>query len=309
MVDQFIWGSVSRISPEAPVPVVRLDRETFSLGGAGNVVRNIAALGGRAIPVGARGDDRDGETLERLCRESGIATEGLVVAAGRPTTVKTRVVAQHQQVVRVDREVAGPLEAGAARILLERALSFLDRASAVIVSDYDKGAIGPDLLASLLPEAARRRLPIVIDPKVRLFRHYRPATVVTPNAREAMEASGAPARTDEDFERAGRGLLALLGCPYLLITRGERGMLLLEAGGPALAIPATAREVFDVTGAGDTVAATLALALASGATMREGAILANRAAGVVVGKIGTAALSAAELLRAASPPPDASGPA
>lgn len=308
MVDQFIWGSVSRISPEAPVPIVRLDRETFCLGGAGNVVRNIAALGGRAIPVGARGDDRDGEALEQLCRASGIATEGLVVAAGRPTTVKTRVVAHHQQVVRVDREADGPLEAGPARALRDRALSFLDRATAVIVSDYDKGAIAPDLLASLLPEAARRRLPIVIDPKVRLFKHYRPATVVTPNVREAMEASGEPARTDEDLEKAGRGLLALLGCPHLLITRGERGMLLLEAGGPSIGIPATAREVFDVTGAGDTVVATLALALASGATMTEGAVLANLAAGVVVGKIGTASLTVAELLKATSSPPGASAP-
>lgn len=307
MVDQFIWGSVSRISPEAPVPVVRLDRETFCLGGAGNVVRNIAALGGRAIPVGARGDDRDGEAFERLCRESGIATEGLVVAPGRPTTVKTRVVAHNQQVVRVDREAEGPLEAGPARALRERALSCLDRATTLIVSDYDKGAIVPDLLASLLPEAARRRLPIVIDPKIRLFRHYRPATVVTPNAREAMEASGEPARTDEEFERAARGLLALLGCPHLLITRGERGMLLVEAGGPAIGIAATAREVFDVTGAGDTVVATLALALACGATMTEAAVLANRAAGVVVGKIGTASLTAAELLKATSPSPGPSG--
>lgn len=296
MIDQYLWGSVSRISPEAPVPVVRLERESFHLGGAGNVVNNLVALGARAIPAGVRGDDRFGELLEKFCRDSGLPTDGMVVARERPTTVKTRVIAHSQQVVRVDREVDTPPEAGVIRRLQERAVSFLQSVQGVIVSDYDKGALTPGLLQSLLPEASGRGLPIVVDPKVRLFRHYRPATVVTPNAREAMEAAGAVARTDEEFEALGRRLLDLLGCPYLLITRGERGMLLQEKDGGSLAIPASAREVFDVTGAGDTVAATLALALAAGATMPEAALLANRAAGVVVGKVGAATLTVQELL-------------
>ena len=243
MLDRFVWGSVSRISPEAPVPVVRLERESESLGGAGNVAMNVVALGGRAIPVGVRGEDRDGERLEALCREAGVTVEGLVAAPGRPTTVKMRVVAHHQHVVRVDREEDGPLDPKIAAAIRARASALLPRASAVVVSDYDKGAIA-----------------------------------------------------GEDLEAVGRRLLARLGSPYLLITRGDRGMLLL--GGPAgpLAIPAAAREVFDVSGAGDTVVATLALALASGATMEEAAILANQAAGVVVGKLGTATLTREELL-------------
>ncbi len=298
ILDQFVWGNVSRISPEAPVPVVRQERESHSLGGAGNVARNVVALGGRVIPVGVRGEDAGGDHLLRLCREAGLPIEGLIVAPGRPTTVKMRVVAQHQHVVRVDRESDEPLEPLVAGVLRERAVSLLDKAMGLVVSDYDKGTIAPALLAALLPEAARRHLPVIVDPKVRLFAHYRPATVVTPNAREAMEAAGLRARSDQDFEAVGRKLLALLGSEYLLITRGERGMLLLGAGTGTLSIPTVAREVFDVTGAGDTVVATLALALASGATMEEGAVLANQAAGVVVGKLGTAALTREELLGA-----------
>ncbi len=296
MLDQFVWGSVSRISPEAPVPVVRQERESHSLGGALNVARNVVALGGHAVPVGVRGADREGEQVERLCREAGIPPEGLVVAPARPTTVKMRVVAHHQHVVRVDREEDGPLDPAVAVALREHALARLDGADALVISDYDKGTVSPELLAALLPEASRRGLPIVVDPKVRLFAHYRPSTVVTPNAREAAEAAGIAARTERDFEAIGRKLLGMLGAPYLLITRGERGMLLVRAGAGMLSIPTVAREVFDVTGAGDTVVATLSLALAAGATMEEGAILANQAGGVVVGKVGTAALTREELL-------------
>jgi len=296
MIDQYLWGNVSRISPEAPVPVVRLERESFRLGGAGNVVNNLVALGSRAVPAGVRGDDRQGDLLETFCRDTGIPTDALVVAAGRPTTVKTRVIAHNQQVVRVDREVDSPLDPAVAGILKEKALSALAGAQGLVVSDYDKGGISADLLAAVLPEAARRRLPIVVDPKVRLFPHYRPATVVTPNAREAMEAAGLPARTEEEFDAVGRKLLDLLDSPYILITRGERGMLLVGREGGNLRLAATAREVFDVTGAGDTVAATLLVSLAAGASMEEAALLSNRAAGVVVGKIGAATLTAQDLL-------------
>ena len=302
MIDQYLWGNVSRISPEAPVPVVRLERESFRLGGAGNVVNNLLSLGARPILAGVRGDDRQGELLEKFCRDSGLTTEALIVAPGRPTTVKTRVIAHNQQVVRVDREVDGPIEAEVTRRLQERSMRLLEQAQGLIISDYDKGALSPGLLAALLPEAARLHLPIVIDPKVRLFRHYRPATVVTPNAREAMEAAGMVARTDEEFEAIGRRLMELLGSASLLITRGDRGMLLQEKAGRSVVIPATAREVYDVTGAGDTVVATLALGLTAGASIQEAALLASRAAGVVVGKVGAASLTVEELLESIEAP-------
>ncbi len=297
MIDRFIWGRVSRISPEAPVPVVRHERENRALGGAANVARNIVMLGGRAIPVGVRGDDREGEELESACGEAGIPTDGLITTVDRPTTVKMRVIAHGQHVVRVDREQDDPLPAGTAADLERRATGLLDRVQVVVISDYAKGCISERLLRAVLPEAARRRLPVVIDPKVPLFRHYRPATIVTPNTRETTEAAGLPVRTEEDLIVAGRKLLEMLACPHLLITRGERGMLLLDGEGGALSIPTTAREVFDVTGAGDTVAATLALALAAGAAVTEASMLANQAAGLVVGKVGTAAPAAEELVQ------------
>ena len=298
MVDRFLWGSVSRISPEAPVPVVRVERESAALGGAGNVAQNVVALGGKAVPVGLHGEDEGGALLGRLFGEAGIEVRGLLPVAGRPTTIKTRIVAHHQHVVRFDHEDDGAPDAGVVQGLKSRALAALEGASALVISDYEKGALSASLLEAVLPEAARRRLPVVVDPKPRLMPHYHPVTVITPNAREAGEASGTRPRTDADLEQAGRTLIERLGCPFLLITRGERGMLLLSADGTSLAVPTRAREVFDVSGAGDTVVATLALALAAGATMPEAVVLSNLAAGVVVGKLGTASLTRAELLEA-----------
>jgi len=299
MIDRFIWGSVTRISPEAPVPVVRVERDSASLGGAGNVARNVVALGGRALPVGPVGDDPDGEALAGLFREAGIGTEGLVLCKGRPTSVKTRIVAHHQHVVRFDREEDEPVGAQVAEMLRAATAAALAGADALIVSDYDKGGLSPGLLQAILPDAHGRGLPIVVDPKIRLMPHFHPATVVTPNAREAAEAAGVKVRSVADLHEAGRRLLSLLGCPHLLITRGEHGMLLLSSEGGALDVPTVAREVFDVSGAGDTVAATLGLALAAGAAIEEAVVLANLAAGVVVGKVGTASLSREELLHAA----------
>ena len=298
MIDRFIWGRVTRISPEAPVPIVREERRSASLGGAGNVARNIQALGGRASLAGLVGEDADGRDLAGLCAEAGLPADGIVAVAGRPTTVKTRIVAHHQHVVRLDREEDGTVSSAAGAALRARALEAVSAAQVLVVSDYDKGAIGPDLLQAVLTEASRRGLPVVVDPKTRLMDHYRPATIVTPNARETAEAWGRPVGTDADLEEAGRALLRRLGSPWLLVTRGERGMLLLAEGGEAIEVPARAREVFDVSGAGDTVVATLALALAAGATVPEAVVLANHAAGVVVGKLGTAALDRGELLQA-----------
>ena len=298
MVDRYLWGSVTRISPEAPVPVVRVERQSDALGGAGNVARNIIALGGHALPMGLHGDDADAQHLIGLCRNAGLRVDGLLGVPGRPTTVKTRLVAHHQHVVRFDREEDGPVAGEVAASLAHRAVAALADADALIVSDYDKGALSAEVLQGTLPEAARRGLPIVVDPKVRLMPYYRPATVVTPNVREASEETGVRVRSDADLVQAGRKLLAQLGCPHLLLTLGERGMLLLSAAGGSLTVPTVAREVFDVSGAGDTVVATLALALAARATMEESVMLANQAAGVVVGKLGTAAVTRDELLEA-----------
>jgi D-beta-D-heptose 7-phosphate kinase/D-beta-D-heptose 1-phosphate adenosyltransferase len=298
MMDRFLWGSVSRISPEAPVPVVRVERETASLGGAGNVAQNVVALGGAARPIGLQGEDADGEQMAALFQGAGMPIDGLVRVAGRVTTVKTRIVAHHQHVVRVDREEDIAIDAAVGAGLARRVVAALDGAGALVISDYDKGTLSPELLSAVLPEAAKRRLPVVVDPKLRLLPHYHPVTVITPNTREAAEASGMRLRTDADVEAAGRALVARLRCPWLLITRGERGMLLVPAQGASIAVPTRAREVFDVSGAGDTVVATLALALASGAEMPEAVALSNLAAGVVVGKLGTASVSPDELLEA-----------
>jgi len=300
MLDQFIWGTVERISPEAPVPVVRTSRESFHLGGAGNVAANIAALGGRPIPVGVIGEGTFADQLLATLARDGIPGDGALRVAGRVTTVKTRIVAHSQQVVRYDREQDDPLDDAAAGRLASRALERCESADALIVSDYEKGCVTPLILQKILPAAKRRGIPIVIDPKPGHWRAYRPATAITPNSPEASLMSGVRLRAEEDVERAGRAILEELGCDAVLLTRGEKGMLLLEASRPSRAIAATSREVFDVTGAGDTVVAALALGLAAGCSMLEAATLANAAAGVVVGKVGTAVASPSEVVDALS---------
>ena len=298
MMDRFLWGSVSRISPEAPVPVVRVERETLSLGGAGNVAQNVVALGGAARPIGLQGEDAEGGQMAALFQGAGMSIDGLVRLPGRVTTVKTRIVAHHQHVVRFDREEDGAIDPAVTAALARSALAALEGAGALVISDYEKGTLTPELLAAVLPEAAKRGLPVIVDPKLRLLPHYHPVTVITPNSREAGEAAGMRLKTDADVEAAGRALVARLRCPWLLITRGERGMLLVPEQGASIAVPTRAREVYDVSGAGDTVVATLAMALASGAEMPEAVALSNLAAGVVVGKLGTASVSRDELLAA-----------
>ncbi len=299
MLDRFIWGAVRRISPEAPVPVVEVDRESQHLGGAGNVVANIVALGAFAVPAGVTGDDSNADLLDAEFRRAGADTGAIVRDPSRPTTTKTRILAHSQQVVRADRERRHPLPDDVAEALLAAFERALEGASAVVVSDYDKGLLGGCVLARALALANSCGIPVCLDPKVRRFSEYRPVTVITPNHHEAEAASGLPAGTDEEIEECGRRLHHMLGGPAVLITRGESGMTLVDAGDSALHVPTMAREVFDVTGAGDTVIATLALSLAAGASMHEAAVLSNVAAGVVVGKVGTATLSPAELLAAA----------
>jgi D-beta-D-heptose 7-phosphate kinase/D-beta-D-heptose 1-phosphate adenosyltransferase len=295
MLDEFIWGKVGRISPEAPVPVVEVVRETYGLGGAANVAANIRALDGIPIPVGVIGRDAAGDRVESLLQESGITTTGLV-RADRPTTQKTRIIAHNQQIVRTDRESRQPLASMVNEILADIFLNgHMTGAAAIIVSDYDKGVVNRELLAALLPKAHAASIPVYLDPKVHHADYYRPITLITPNHREAELLTGMMIDSERALEEAGQRLLQRFDCQYALITRGEEGMTLFSAGG-SHHLPTFAREVFDVTGAGDTVIASLALARAGGGTMEESAIVANHAAGIVVGKVGTATVSCSELL-------------
>ena len=295
MLDEFIWGRVRRISPEAPVPVVEVDRQSLAIGGAGNVASNLMTLGASPTPIGVVGNDADAERLRSAFRDLGVSVDGLVVDAGRPTTSKTRVIAHSQQVVRADRESRTPINVEIEERLLEIFRDQVDGADAVVVSDYGKGLLTPSFLAGALTTAREQGLTVCLDPKMRNFVHYQPVTVITPNNQEAAEAAGIPIEDERSLIEAGRKLLTSIDCRALLITRGEEGMTLFTEDGVSH-IPTVAREVYDVTGAGDTVVATLALAIASGATLEEAAVLANHAAGVVVGKVGTASVTREELL-------------
>jgi D-beta-D-heptose 7-phosphate kinase/D-beta-D-heptose 1-phosphate adenosyltransferase len=298
MLDRFVWGEVTRISPEAPVPVVKIRRETATLGGAGNVVSNLTALGAAVRFAGVVGEDEAGRRVRERLASAGVDVRGLLNDPTRPTTLKMRIVAHNQQVVRVDTEEDGSLPEPLAGELLRQALALLDGVSALMISDYDKGVLSPGLLRPLLAAARAAAIPVVVDPKRAHFPLYQPVTVITPNQAEAARATAIEIRGEADVERAGRRILEMLATDALLVTRGERGMALFERDRETTAIPTRSREVYDVTGAGDTVASVLALALPAGATMREAAELANFAAGIVVGKIGTATVSREELLAA-----------
>ena len=294
MLDEFIWGKVRRISPEAPVPVVEVLEETYRLGGSGNVAANIRALDGTPIPIGVLGRDVASDRVHNLLKQSGIDVSGLF-HDDRPTTLKTRILAHSQQVVRTDRESRLALSSGVTADLAAAFERNLPQASAIVISDYDKGVINRELLAAILPKAKVAGVPVFLDPKVHHADYYRPITLITPNQHEAELLTGLAIENEEALEEAGRMLLQKFECEYALITRGEEGMSLFNRSG-SQHLPTFAREVFDVTGAGDTVIATLALARAGGATMEESAILANHAAGIVVGKVGTATVSRSELL-------------
>jgi D-beta-D-heptose 7-phosphate kinase/D-beta-D-heptose 1-phosphate adenosyltransferase len=296
MLDEFIWGEVRRISPEAPVPVVEVKRESWHLGGAGNVVSNLLGLGAQALPIGIVGNDDAGQLVRGKFAELGAKVDGLVVAASRPTTRKTRIVAHSQQMVRADREDRSSVSTDIEERILAAFHSALEEADAVVISDYDKGLLTPRLLETVVSSAHRQGKIICLDPKIKNFLSYRQVDVITPNQSEAERASGLEIVDDDSLLKAAHRIREMLGCVNVLITRGEHGMSLLDAQNKLANIPTVAREVYDVTGAGDTVIATLALAMAAGATVLEAAIIANHAAGVVVGKVGTATISQAELL-------------
>jgi len=289
MLDRFVYGGAKRLSPEAPVPVVRLSEHRAMAGGAGNVARNIQALGGEVLLLAAIGADAAGEELAGLLG----AAARLLLIPGRMTPVKMRVIAGRQQVVRVDEEDASPIADPTP--LLDALPAALDGSHAVVLSDYAKGTLPPALIAAAIAGARARGIPVLADPKGRDFARYAGVDVLTPNAGELAEAAGHPTATDAECEAAARRLLARIEARAILATRSEKGMMLVPRDVPATLVPALAREVFDVSGAGDTVIATLALGVASGLSLDAAMRAANAAAGVVVGKLGTATCSLAEL--------------
>ncbi len=288
ILDRYIWGKVSRISPEAPVPVVEVTADDFMLGGAANVANNIVALGGEVTVAGVAGKDRAGEVLKQLLADKDIVCA--LFEDSRPTTVKTRVIAHNQQVVRFDKEDRSRI---AGRVM-EDIIGFLKHAvhehDAVIVSDYKKGMVSRELIRGILRVARPQKKLLAVDPKVGHFHFYKGVSLITPNLMEASQGSGVEIRDEKSLVRAGRALMRRLSCGALLITRGEEGMSLFEKD-RVTHIPTVARHVYDVTGAGDTVIATFTLAYASGASMREAATIANHAAGIVVGEVGTAVVT------------------
>ncbi len=293
MLDRYLIGSADRLSPEAPVPVVSVTERREALGGAANVAANVAAFGGNALLVGLVGDDAAGSALRSALGAAGLDPAGVLTVPLRPTTVKTRIVARGQQLLRVDEETDAPL-AGAPLIeLIRRTELAVGASDALVLEDYDKGVLVPALIRAAITAATARKIPIIVDPKYRNFFGYSGATVFKPNRPELAAALGAA--IDTDRLEALPALLQQLGAAHLLVTLGGEGMLLVEHGGGMARIPAQSREVFDVSGAGDTVTAWLAGALAAGASMLDAARLANLAASVEVGKQGVAVVTPAEM--------------
>lgn len=303
MLDRFIWGNVSRISPEAPVPVLEFDHESFMPGGAANVARNLAALGVRTELFGLVGRDDSGRRLKRLLAEQGVGCTGLVADPGRFTSVKTRLVAHQQQLVRVDRETRAPADPVLTRRLLRLMTPHIPKADAVIVADYAKGVVSQPLLDHLKCLCREAGVWLSVDPKPAHRLDLRAVSLLTPNRKEAFELGGlpdgprpGPPMPDAALLRVADKLLQELRPALLLITLGDQGMLLCRHNSSPLHIPTVAREVFDVSGAGDTVIASFTAAIAAGASPMEAAVFSNHAAGVVVGKVGTATVSPQELL-------------
>lgn len=295
MVDHYLWGSVERVSPEAPVPIVRVERDTHVLGGAANVAHNISRLGGQAFLAGVVGEDEMGVLVRQMLVRIGVEDRGLIPDLSRHTTEKARLIAHHHQVARYDREDTHALGADIAARLLRYLDEVLPLVDAVILSDYGKGVLTAEMVDTIVARAAALGKICSVDPKVRHFDLYRGTTIITPNHHEAGQAVGRKLNTIEEVEAASRELRALVGCQHVLVTFAANGMCLLEENGNFTHIKTQARQVFDVTGAGDTVISALTLALAAGALPVVAARIANAAAGVVVGEFGTATLTEEQL--------------
>jgi len=298
MLDRFIYGSVERISPEAPVPVLRVERETVMLGGAGNVARNVVGLGARATLLSLVGDDSAGHEVQAMIAAETSLDADLVVEPGRATTVKTRYVSGGHQLLRADRETVRPVGALGLSRLLGAFEAALDEHDVVVLSDYAKGLLSDEALPALISRAVARGVPVIADPKSVDFTRYAGVTLIKPNRKELIAATRLPALHDDEIEAAARIVQADTNIPHVLVTRGERGMTLVGPDEALAHLPTRAREVYDVSGAGDTVLATLAAAFAAGATPLAAAHLANLGAGIVVGKTGTAPIRLMELAAA-----------
>lgn len=296
ILDEFLWGDVSRISPEAPVPVVWVNRESFMPGGASNVANNINALGGKTYLAGVVGMDERGKVLISTLNERGIQTQGIIVDSERPTTLKTRVIAHHQQVVRIDKEKVDPIDGEKISKFVNYVKEIIDEVDAILIEDYGKGVITSRLLKEAMSLAKRYKKIIMVDPKEEHFHYYKGVTAITPNHHEASIATGIKIKDKDSLIQIGKHLLSKLNTQAVLITLGEEGMQLFERSGRITHIPTVAQEVFDVSGAGDTVISTFTLAKAAGASMVDAAYIANFAAGIVVGKVGIAVVSQKELL-------------
>jgi len=295
ILDHYIWGQVNRISPEAPVPVVEVTRENLLLGGAANVANNIVSLGADAAVIGINGEDIAGEALKSILEQKGVDCNGLFTE-NRPTTVKTRVIAHNQQVVRFDREDSKYVDGRILKGILSHIHAILNNYDAVIISDYKKGMITEDLVKGILKKTKSKNMFVAVDPKVGHFDFYKGVSLITPNLMEAALGAGMEIMDDISLTKAGQALLKKLSLKAVLITRGEQGMSLFEKN-KVTHIPTVAQKVYDVTGAGDTVVSAFTLAYTSGADMADSAIIANHAAGIVVGEVGTAVASSEQLLK------------
>ena len=298
MLDRYWWGDVSRISPEAPVPVVRLRKTSLAAGGAANVAANVAGLGAKPLLFGTVGKDAEAEQVRNALAGLGVSAEYLVELGDRPTTVKTRVIAHSQQVTRIDHETDDELSAETEKRLSDAIAENIAAADAVVISDYAKGLLTDNVLSNLIAACSEASKPLLADPKGKDYSKYRGATIITPNQREAAEACNFHERGDGVVDRAGAKLMGDLGIGAVLITRGEEGMTLFREDREPVSFATAAREVYDVTGAGDTVIATLATAVAAGADLETATNLANIAAGIVVEQVGTTAIDIDELRRA-----------
>ena len=297
ILDQYIWGNVSRISPEAPVPVVDIKRETFLPGGALNVGNNIKTLGATVLPCGIVGRDLWGRMLTKRVKTEGLDASGIIVDSDRPTTLKTRVIAHSQQVVRFDRESTEEISQKDKKKIIDFCRKKMNCVDGVIIEDYGKGVIAPEILKEIVGIAKKYNKFVAVDPKEKHFKYYKNVTIITPNKKEAYSAVGVSLDDKRNsVEDVGRMLLKKIGCSAILMTLGEEGMALFEKNGTVAKIPTAAQEVFDVSGAGDTVIAVLSLAMSSGASFVEAALMANCAAGIVVGKVGAASVTKDELI-------------
>ena len=302
MIDRYVWGSVHRISPEAPVPVVEIESESVRLGGAANVANNIASLGGTPLLVGLVGNDHEGSVLRTMATEAGSDLRGIVVDGSRPTTVKTRVIAGGQHVVRIDNESKADCPDHLVTRLVDAVRYSIHEIDGIIIEDYNKGVITAELIGQVIGVARKYGKIITVDPKFNHFFEYTNVSVFKPNRREVEEVLGGRLSSDQEVTAAGRKLLEELHAENILLTRGEQGMSLFEAGGGVMHLPTAATVVQDVSGAGDTVISTLTMALAAGATVREACILANHAGGIVVGSVGIVPVHPEQLAAAARQP-------